>query len=213
MAWKHMGNYGKYWKIMIDWRISRYRIFRHGDPGERQRLADKAAPQVTAIDILAEVGADLAFPSAWFACETWDLGYQGRQGAPSSTNVGRLSSNLIIEIVLSDDVPPTLGFHEDSEFTGGLWKKSCLPATAARLQDQWKLTPIDYAHISESHRQLPWYNIYIVNIVYIYILLYIYMEYWIEQRPNSLQSDAVRISCWGSSNIYSDFWLLTIHGF
>ena len=64
MAWKHMGNYGKYWKIMIDWRISRYRIFRHGDPGERQRLADKAAPQVTAIDILAEVGADLAFPSA-----------------------------------------------------------------------------------------------------------------------------------------------------
>jgi hypothetical protein len=64
MAWKHMGNYGKYWKMMIDWRISRYRIFRHGYPEERQRLADKAAPQVTAIDILAEVGADLAFPSA-----------------------------------------------------------------------------------------------------------------------------------------------------
>ena len=38
-------------------------------------------------------------------------------------------------------VASNLGFNGDGEFAGGL------PPTA-RLQDQWKLTPIDYAHIS-----------------------------------------------------------------
>ena len=73
--WETMGNYGKLWETMGNWLEFSSWHLKTGNPRIAWRTSapqPKAAFQVTAIDILAEVGADLAFSPAWFAtCEAW----------------------------------------------------------------------------------------------------------------------------------------------